>query len=80
MTTAVPSREDFTHPDETIVHPDPASKPDERGRTRFTAFWITNQEWVPNGIRAQIFYTNLDDFVTRAKAPATVRIVAGEQA
>lgn len=65
-------RDDFTSPDETIVHHAPDMKPDDFGRFQFTAFWLTDQEWVPGGVRGQVFNTNLQDFIARCSGPVRV--------
>jgi hypothetical protein len=38
---------------------------DGRGRSHFTAFWRTDLGWVPDGVRAQVFHTNLIEWATR---------------
>lgn len=38
---------------------------DALGRAHFTAFWRTDQEWVPGGVRGQCFHANLDDWIER---------------
>ncbi len=40
-------------------------KTDDLGRCQFTAFWPTDQGWVPGGVRAQVFHTNLEDWRER---------------
>lgn len=75
-TLPTPSRDDFTSPDEVIVHVAADAKPDDFNRVQFTAFWLTNQEWVPGGVRGQVFTTDLDRFsVAKAEQQSTVRIV-----
>jgi hypothetical protein len=71
----IPSPHDFTSTDEVIVHHQDAV-PDELGRLRFVAYWLTDQEWVPNGVRGQVFNTSLADFIARdEKDGKTVRVV-----
>jgi hypothetical protein len=74
MNFPMPTRADFTSPDETIVHHHADVRPDDLGRFQFVAYWLTDQEWVPDGIRAQVFNTNLDEFIARSTGP--VRVVA----
>lgn len=59
---ALPSRADFTDPSEVIVHVPSGSRPDSYNRFRFIAFWLTDQPWVPDGVRGQVFMTDLDRF------------------
>ena len=76
MTDAIPTREDFTSPNEVIVHHNADVKPDDYGRFQFTAFWLTDQEWVPGGVRGQVFHTSLAEFIARdEKAGRKVRVV-----
>lgn len=72
MTSTMPTRTDFKAPNETIVHHRADVKPDDYGRFQFTAFWLTDQEWVPDGIRGQVFYTNLAKFIARSSGPVRV--------
>jgi hypothetical protein len=32
---------------------------DDLGRAMFRAYWLTDQPWVPGGVRAQVFNTNV---------------------
>jgi hypothetical protein len=71
-----PDRSAFTSPNETIVYVDPGQRPDDYNRLRFTAFWQTNQEWSASGVNAQLFYSDLDRFITNAeKDQRSVRVV-----
>lgn len=71
-----PTRDEFTSANELIVHVDAAAVPDGFNRVQFFAFWPTDQEWVPGGVRAQVFHTDLDEFVERTKRDGkTVRII-----
>lgn len=78
-----PDRSEFTGPSEVIVRIDPSSQPDSFGRIQFTAFWLTDQEWVPGGVRGQVFRAALDEFTAAAKRRnETVRVLplpGGEQ-
>lgn len=72
MTFPTPAHADFTTPDETIVHHAADAKPDDYGRFQFTAFWLTDQEWVPGGVRGQVFHTSLEAFIARNSGPVRV--------
>lgn len=75
MTASMPSPEDFTLPTETIVYPKSGEKLDDLGRIQFTAFWLDDY-LPPNGVRGQVFHTNLADFIARDEARGkTVRVV-----
>jgi len=60
----IPSRDEFDSLDEVIV--EVRGVADNFGRSRFTAFWPTDQEWVPGGVRAQEFFADVDVFTDRA--------------
>lgn len=76
LTLPTPIRGDFTSPKEVIVHADLTQRPDGHNRVRFTAFWLTDQEWVPDGVRGQVFHSDLDRFVADdAQRGRTVRVV-----
>jgi len=60
----MPTRDDFTSPNEVIVHV--TGPVDSFGRRSFTAYWPTDQEWVPGGVRSQLFFASLADFTARA--------------
>ena len=60
----IPSRDEFDSLDEVIV--EVRGVADNFGRSRFTAFWPTDQEWVPGGVRAQEFFADLAAFTARA--------------
>lgn len=80
MTAATPTRDQFTSPDQFIVHVDRAATPDGFNRVQFFAYWPTDQECVPGGVRAQVFHADLDDFVRRARASGqAVRIIRTEE-
>jgi hypothetical protein len=72
MTYEIPVPGDFTSPDETIVHHRADVVPDDLGRFQFVAFWLTDQEWVPNGVRGKVFNTSLDVFTARQSGPVRV--------
>jgi hypothetical protein len=40
---------------------------DDLGQARFTAFWLTDQGWVPGGVRGQCFHTDLAAWITRTE-------------
>ena len=63
MTT--PARADFTSDRHDIVHVAADARPDFLNRVQFFAFWRTDQEWVPGGVRGQVFHTDLDAWVKR---------------
>lgn len=66
--SGMPTRDEFTAPNEVIVHQTSDATPDEFGRTRFVAYWPTNQKWVPSGVRGQVFFTDLSRFVAEQEA------------
>ena len=71
-----PSRDDFTSPAEVIVHVAQGQKPDRFNRFRFAAFWLTGQEWVPSGVRGQVFHSDLDRFIADVeRRKGSVRVV-----
>lgn len=55
----IPTRDEFTSPNEDIVHVAADAKPDDHNRVQFFAHWLTDQEWVPSGVRGQVFYADL---------------------
>ncbi|RKR92646.1 hypothetical protein BDK92_7088 [Micromonospora pisi] len=71
-TAGIPSREDFTFPTEVIVHVDLSRPADDHNRRQFDAFWPTDQEWVPDGVRGQVFRSDLDKFIERHNGPVRV--------
>jgi hypothetical protein len=75
-TFPIPAREDFTSDNETIVWYSADRKFDDVGRIQFTAFWM--DEWLtPAGVRGQVFFTNLAEFIARdAERGKTVRVVS----
>lgn len=66
----VPDPSEFRDPAEKIVHINTA--PDGRGHQRFTVFWLTDQPWVPNGVRGQVFNADLAAFTARQSGPVRV--------
>lgn len=70
MGTNIPERSEFRHPDEVLVHV--KTRPDCSGRQTFLAFWLTDQPWVPNGVRGQVFSTVLDEFTARHGEPVRI--------
>ncbi|WP_213455282.1 hypothetical protein [Rhizomonospora bruguierae] len=75
-TFTMPTRGDFAAPNELIVHVPADAEPDFLGRLQFTAFWLTDQQWVPGGVQGQVFRTNLVHFTGRAVTDGhTVRVV-----
>lgn len=75
ITGRVPNRDEFSTATEFIVHVG-GSAPDLFGRTQFAAFWPTDQEWVPGGVRGQVFFASLEEFVARQRDQGyTVRTV-----
>lgn len=78
-TSTTPARDEFTSMNELIVHVDQDATPDGFNRVQFFAYWPTDQEWVLNGVRAQIFFADLDAFVERAKERGdNVRLIRTE--
>jgi hypothetical protein len=63
MTSQTPSPSDFASSSEVLIHHYEDAVPDSLGRLQFVAYWLTDQEWVPNGVRAQVFNTNLAAFI-----------------
>lgn len=74
-----PTRDVFTDDREILV--DLGSGPDTLGRFQFTAYWLTDQGWVPGGVRGQVFHTVLTAWVARnVAAGCTVRFVGARAA
>lgn len=65
MTAPTPGRAEFPADDHCIVHLAADAKPDLFSRVQFTAFWPTDQEWVPGGVRAQVWRADVDEWVAR---------------
>ena len=63
----MPRREEFTDPSEVIVYVPSGQQPDSLNRTRFIAFWITDQDWVPTGVRGQVFFADLNEVIADVK-------------
>jgi hypothetical protein len=78
----IPSRDDFTHPDEVIFEVANNAQPDNLNRIRFHAFWLTDQPWVPNGVRGQVFHADLGRYLAQEHAlghPVRVINAVGSQ-
>ncbi len=60
VTTANPTRGDFDGPHHTIVHVAADARPDGYNRVQFTTHWLTDQEWVPSGVRGQVSFADLE--------------------
>lgn len=74
MTDRIPARDEFATPDEILV--EVHGEPDNFDRTPFAAYWLTDQEWVPGGVQAQLFQTSLRWFTGRAEMLGqTVRVL-----
>lgn len=73
MTT--PANTDFTSDTEVIVHIRAGAIPDSLSRLQFTAFWLDDY-LPPDGVRGQVFYTSLDNFIAADEAKGRkVRVV-----
>ncbi len=68
-----PTQADFTDPAEMLVRISLGQNPDTGGRVQFTAFWLDDY-LPPDGVRGQVFNTNLDRFVRDTTSP--VRVIA----
>jgi hypothetical protein len=77
----IPSRDQFTTDREVHFHIPANSRPDNFGRLQFTAFWPTDQPWVPGGVRGQVFHTNPGEAAARWQADGfTVHVIRFEEA
>lgn len=73
-----PTETDFHHPNETLVSFQD-DHTDEFGRRCFFAFWIADNigpHLNEHGVRGQVFFTNIDNFIARASQHGPVRIFA----
>lgn len=49
--------------DETLIIVE--SEASAYGNCHWAAYWRTDQKWVPDGVRGQLFYGNLDEHLAR---------------
>lgn len=74
----MPTVGDFTDANETIIYHADNVKPDSYGRFQFTVFWLGHHpaRGEGDGVRGQVFNTNLADFTTRERNRGrSVRVV-----
>jgi hypothetical protein len=54
--------------------------PDGQHRQMFRAYWLTDQEWVPGGVRAQVFTTVPGGWIRERQAKGrTIRMIDGSE-
>lgn len=60
-------KEDFAGDHEVVIEIHSAK--DDWGRCQFTARWLDDNEWRGgSGVHGQVFFANIDEFVSRALA------------
>lgn len=52
---------------------------DDAGRAMLRAYWLTDQPWVPGGVRAQVYTTNVTEWCcNQLAAGRTLKTTAGK--
>jgi len=70
----IPLKSEFEGPAEIML--EVLARPDGQGRQMFRAYWLTDQAWVPGGVRAQVFTAKVRPWMEeRIGKGHTVRLI-----
>jgi len=75
----IPVRGEFGG-DRNLVIVDLCTALDDLGRAMFRAYWLSDEPWLPDGVRAQVFHTNVALWCQGRRAKGrTLKMIDGSE-